>query len=60
MEKEHINFWYRQADCILTRHALSLTDYCSYHFFQHHTELLTPIASPIVLDLRPSFQQRID
>ena len=32
MEKEHINFWYIQSDCLLTTCTLSLTDYCSYQF----------------------------
>ena len=32
-ENENINFWYKQADCSLTRRTLSLTNYCSYQFF---------------------------
>ena len=29
MEKDHINFWYIQADCLLTSRELSLTNECS-------------------------------
>ena len=36
MEKENINFWYRQAGCLLTSRALSLTNERSCHFLQHH------------------------
>ena len=32
MQKEHINFWYKQADYLLTSRALSLTNECSCHF----------------------------
>ena len=32
MGKYHINFWYRQADCLLTLRALSLTNQGSFHF----------------------------
>ena len=31
-ENNNINFWYIQAECLLTTHTFSLTNYCSYQF----------------------------
>ena len=42
MEKYNINFWYRQAWCILTSGVLSLKNECSCHFLYHHPQLLPP------------------
>ena len=43
MEKEHINFWYRQADSHFTSRALSLTNERSCHFYQNNSQLLPPL-----------------
>ena len=43
MEKYHINFWYKQSDCLLTSQELSLTNECSYQFLQHHPQLSPPL-----------------
>ena len=43
MEREHNNFWYRQAEFILTSRALSLTYDCSCYFLQHHQKLSLPL-----------------
>ena len=43
MQKQRINFCYRQDDCLITPHALSLTNDCSCHFQQHHPQLSPPL-----------------
>ena len=41
-EKEHINFWYIQAECILTLRTLALQNDCSCHFWKNHPQFLPP------------------
>ena len=36
IKKDHINFWYRQYNCLITSHVLSLANECYGIFFHNH------------------------